>query len=194
MIATMLLTFLFGFVVVGTGLVVNIGYPNHNLNYNFKRVPIINEGYYYNIIEIIKYLLIALLYIDLICCIIYSYVVDESELDAGFKFFFISSPILMLLIHYFHNVSWRTKHLIYEYGGTLELSSKEMGDLWAAAYKKEMLAINSNVYSEPKIIDIVIFLLKILKFLFIFLVAGLFCFMMYNLYAEIIQIFHSFAI
>ena len=194
MIAPMLLTFLFGFVAVGTGLVLNIEHPNHNLNYNFKRVPIINEGYCYNIIEGIKFLLIALLYIDLICCIIYSYVVDEGELDAGFKFFFISSPILMLLIHYFHNVSWRTKHLIYEYGGTLELSSKEMGDLWTAAYKKEMLAINPNVYSEPKIIDIVIFLLKILKFLFIFLVAGLFCFMMYNFYNQIISIFHSAAI
>ena len=45
MIAPMLLTFLFGFVVVSTGLVLNIEYPNHNLNYNFKRVPIINEGF-----------------------------------------------------------------------------------------------------------------------------------------------------
>ena len=28
-----------------------------------------------------------------------------------------------------------------------------MGDLWAAAYKKEMLAINPNVFSEPKKTD-----------------------------------------
>ena len=191
MIVLMLLTFLFGFVVISIGLVVNIEYPNHNLNYNFKRVPIINEGYCYNIINFIKFLLIALLYIDLICCIIYSYVVEYFKLDAVFFFFFISSPILILLIHYFHNVSWRTEHLIHKYGGTLELSSKENGDLWTAAYKKEMLAINPNVHSEPKIIGIVIFLLKILKFLFIFLVVGLFCFMIHNLYIEIIQIFHS---
>ena len=112
--------------------------------YNFKKVPIINEGYYYGIIEGLKHLLEILLLINLFYSVIFS----------DFMVFFIGSVVLVFLFSVLHDIIFRVRKLIDMSDDDIsKLSRKEMGDLWAEAYKREMLAINPNVFSEPKKTD-----------------------------------------
>ena len=112
--------------------------------YNFKKVPIINEGYYYDTIEGLKHLLEILLLINLFYSVIFSDVMV----------FCIGSGVLVLLFSVLHDITFRTRKLIDMSDDDIsKLNRKEMGDLWAEAYKGEMLAINPNVFSEPKKTD-----------------------------------------
>lgn len=116
-----MLVFFCGFIVFTTLILTTMG-DEPSFNYNFKAVPIINEGFYYNKIETIKSLLVALLYINLICSTIYSFVfIDEHSngkitflniKDIGFMSVFIGSPILLFLSCYLHQISLRAKYLI----------------------------------------------------------------------------------
>lgn len=110
-----------GFVVFTPLILMTMG-NEPSFNYNFKAAPIINEGFYYNKIINLKVLLVALLYINLICSTIYSFVfIDEHSNDKitflnindiGFMSMFIGSPILFILSHYLHQISLRAKYLI----------------------------------------------------------------------------------
>lgn len=160
-------------------------------NYNFKAVPIINEGFYYNKIKTLKILFIALLYINLIC------ITFLNINDIGFMFAFIGLPILFILSYYLHQINLRAKYLICKDKLNIDiflikenyikedyikhcnnyiskLSPKEMGDLWVKAYKREMLEINPNVFLEPKKTDnriLLNFLLSIFSLCLMFYIA-----------------------
>lgn len=121
MISGIILSIFCGFVVFTTLFLIIMG-DEPSFNYNFKAVPIINEGFYYNKIETLKILFIALLYINLICSTIYSFVfIDEHSNDKitllnindiGFMAVLIGSPILFILSYYLHQISLRAKYLI----------------------------------------------------------------------------------
>lgn len=129
--------------------------------YNFKKVPIINEGYYYDTIERLKHLLEILLLINLFYSVIFS----------DIMVFFIGSVVLVFLFSVLHDINFRARKLIDVSDDDIsKLSQKEMGDLWVEAYKREMLAINPNVFSEPKKTDFEI-PIKVLSIMGVFAVS-----------------------
>ena len=137
------------FTLISTFIIVGTDKPAPTFEYNFKLVPIINEGYFYRFINFLKFLLILLIYMGLFYC-----VVSKSDISFGHLFVFL--VIMLVLLMCLHELHCRVTYLLREdenYSRISKLSSKELGDLWTEAYKKEMLAINPNVFSEPKKTD-----------------------------------------
>ena len=137
------------FTLISMYIIVAIDKPAPMFEYNFKLVPIINEGYFYRFINFLEFLLILLISTGLFYC-----VVLKSDISFGFLFVFLVITLVLLMC--LHQLHCRAIYLLrkYEnYSKISKLSSKELGDLWAEAYKKEMLAINPNVFLEPKKID-----------------------------------------
>ena len=137
------------FTLISMFTIVAIDKPAPMFEYNFKSVPIINEGYYCRFIKFLEFLLIALISTGLLY-----YVVSKSDISFGYLFVFL--VITLVLIMCLHQLHFRAIYLLREdenYSRISKLSSKELGDLWTEAYKRKMLAINPNVFLEPKKID-----------------------------------------
>ena len=137
------------FTLISMSIIVAIDKPAPMFEYNFKLVPIINEGYFYRFINFLEFLLILLIFTGLFYC-----VVSKSDISFGHLFVFLVITLVLLMC--LHQLHCRAVYLLREdenYSRMSKLSSKELGDLWTETYKRKMLEINPNVFSEPKKTD-----------------------------------------